>query len=94
MKYEISYLPLAKKDLTDIVLYISDILKSPKAALDLLNSLEESILRLEQFPFSCKVYQPLFTLENEYRLLPVKNYQFSILIKKTRLKYIGSFMLK
>ena len=69
--YEIRYLPLARKDLTDIVTYIADHLK---AAMDLLDALDESISRLEQFPYSYKVYQPVKVLEGEYRILPVKNY--------------------
>lgn len=80
--YEIRYLPLARKDLIDITIYISDHLKAPKAAMDLLNALDESISRLEQFPYSCKVYQPIRELENEYRLLPVKNYAVFYVVKE------------
>lgn len=80
--YEIRYLPLAMKDLTDITAYIADHLKAPKAALNLLNALDESISRLEQFPYSCKVYQPIKELENEYRLLPVKNYAVFYVVKE------------
>lgn len=72
--YEISYLPLARKDLMDIATYIADQLNAPKAAMDLLNTLDKSISRLKQFPFSCKVYQPIKDLQSEYRLLPVNNY--------------------
>ena len=82
MKYEIRYLPLASKDLYNIVSYIADELKAPKAAMDLLNALDESISRLEQFPYSCKVYQPIKELENEYRLLPVKNYAVFYVVKE------------
>ncbi|MGB4503938.1 MAG: type II toxin-antitoxin system RelE/ParE family toxin [Syntrophaceticus sp.] len=56
---EVKYLHLARKDLTDITTYIADHLKAPKAAVDLLNELDKSISRLEQFPYSCKVYQPI-----------------------------------
>lgn len=80
--YEIRYLPLAMKDLTDITTYIADHLKAPKAAMDLLNDLDKSISRLEQFPYSCKVYQPIRELENEYRLLPVKNYAVFYVVKE------------
>lgn len=80
--YEIRYLPLARKDLSDITAYIAEHLKAPKAALDLLNALDESISRLEQFPYSCKVYQPIKELENEYRLLPVKNYAVFYVVKE------------
>lgn len=55
--YEIKYLPLtSRKDLADITNYIADHLKEPKAALDLLDCLDESISRLGQFPYSCKMY--------------------------------------
>lgn len=80
--YEIKYLPLAKKDLTDITTYIAEHLKAPKAAVDLLNELDKSISRLKQYPYSCKVYQPIKGLENEYRLLPVKNYAVFYVVKE------------
>lgn len=72
--FKLKYLPTALRDLRDITDYIADTLKAPEAALDLLNALDDSISRLEQFPYSCRVYQPVKDLENEYRLLLVKNY--------------------
>src|SRR5690625_1411172 len=72
--YRLKYLPLALNDLRDITDYIADTLKAPKAAVDLLDVLEESISRLKQFPYSCKIYQPVSDKENEHRILPNKNY--------------------
>ena len=80
--YEIRYLPLARKDLADIATYIADHLKASKAAMDLLNDLDKSISGLKQFPYSCKVYQTIKVLENEYRLLPVKNYAVFYVVKE------------
>lgn len=80
--YKLKYLPLALNDLRHIADYIADTLKAPKAAMDLLDALDESISRLEQFPYSCKVYQPIKELENEYRLLPVKNYAVFYVVKE------------
>ncbi len=71
---KIKYLPLALKDLRDITDYITDTLKAQKAATDLVDVLDNSISRLQQFLYSCKVYQPIQSLEAEYRMLPVKNY--------------------
>ncbi len=79
--YEIIYLPIAKKDLIDIVAYITEHLKAPKAAMDLLKSLDKSISRLEEFPYSCKVYKSTEPLESEYRLLPIKNYAVFYVVK-------------
>lgn len=72
--YRLSYLPVANRDIADAVNYIAETLAAPKAALDLLNALDESISRLTDFPYSCRVYQPVKPLEGEYRLLPVKSY--------------------
>jgi toxin ParE1/3/4 len=72
----------ARKDLTDIITYIADHLKAPKAAMDSLNELDKSISRLEQYPYSCKVYQPIKGSEHEYRLLPVKNYAVFYVVKE------------
>ncbi len=47
--YNIVYLPIARQDIIEIITYISDFLKSPQAALDLLDCLERSILRLQDF---------------------------------------------
>ena len=71
---KIRYLPIAQKDLQDIILYFLDNLKSQKAAMDFIETLDKSILRLKQYPYSCKLYQPQVPLEFEYRFLPVKNY--------------------
>lgn len=72
--HKIKFLSLAVKDLKDITDYITDTLKAPKAAMDLVDALDHSISRLQQFPYSSKVYQPVKSLETEYRMLPVKNY--------------------
>lgn len=72
--YEIVYLLIAKQDITDIILYISDQLNAPKAAMDLLDAFDHSISLLSEFPYAHKIYRPLRALEEEYRMLPVKNY--------------------
>lgn len=50
--------------------------------MDLLDTLDKSILRIQQFPFSCKLYQPAKELETEYRLLPIKNYAVFYVVKE------------
>ncbi|MEZ0537046.1 type II toxin-antitoxin system RelE/ParE family toxin [Caldicellulosiruptoraceae bacterium PP1] len=82
MKYEIRFLPLASEDLSNIVYHIADELKEPKAAMDLINALDTSISRLAQFPYSCRIYQPEKPLENEYRILPVRNYLVFYVVKE------------
>lgn len=72
--HKLKYLPLALEDLRDIIEYIVNTLKAPKAAMDLVDALDDSISRIEKFPYSCRVYQPAEPLETEYRMLSVKNY--------------------
>jgi len=74
MLYKIDYLPIAKRDITDISGYISDELSAPKAAMDLLDAFDKAIDGLRDFPYAYRVYQPVESLENEYRRIPVKNY--------------------
>lgn len=63
--YEIRYLPLARKDLADIISYIAEDLKAPKAAMDLLDSLDKSISGFGQFLYSYEVYQPIKALSDD-----------------------------
>ncbi len=80
--YEIVYLPIAKQDITDIILYISDQLNAPKAAMDLLNAFDHSISLLSEFPYAHKIYRPLRALEEEYHMLPVKNYAVFYIVRE------------
>ncbi|MDE4542457.1 type II toxin-antitoxin system RelE/ParE family toxin [Thermoanaerobacterium sp. R66] len=80
--HDIRYLPLASRDLSNIVSYVADELKELNAAMDLINELDTSISRLAQFPYSCRVYQPEKSLKNEYRILPVKNYLVFYVVKE------------
>ncbi len=72
--HKLKYLPLAVTDLDGIISYIADTLKAPQAAMDLLDTFDNSISRLQQFPYSCKIYQAEEPIETEYRMLSVKNY--------------------
>ena len=72
--YKLEYLPLALQDLHEITSYITDILKAPQAAMNLLNTLDKRISGLKDFPYSCKIYNTENSLKSEYRMLTVKNY--------------------
>ena len=47
---KIVYLPIARQDIEDIIHYIAYTLCAPKAALDLLDSLECAIIKTLDFP--------------------------------------------
>lgn len=71
---KLQYLSLAQRDLLEIVDYIADTLEAPKAADELLDELGNAFERLRAHPYSCRVYQPLKSVDLEYRLLVVKHY--------------------
>lgn len=80
--YEIIYLPIARQDITDMILYISVQLNAPKAAMDLLDALEHSISLLGEFPYAHRIYRPIKPLEEDYRMLPVKNYAVFYVVRE------------
>lgn len=80
--YDVAYLPIARQDIAAIVLYISDQLKAPQAAMDLLDAFEHAILLLREFPYARSVYRPIKPLDEEYRLLPVKNYGIFYIVRE------------
>ena len=80
--YEITYLPIAKQDITEIIMYISNQLKAPKAAIELLDAFDLSIMLLQEFPYTHKIYRLTKPLEEEYRLLPIKNYAVFYVVRE------------
>jgi len=80
--YEIIYLPIARQDITEIVLYISGQLKAPQAAVQLLDAFDHSISLLAEFPYAHRLFHPIRPLEEEYRMLPVKNYAVFYVVRE------------
>jgi len=72
--YRLTFLPIAKQDMTDIVSYISNELSSPVAAAALADEMIEAAERLCDFPYINIVHQTTKPLKQEYRKLLVKNY--------------------
>ena len=72
--YKLEYLPVARKDMIEIVRYISLELQNPEAAdrlaVELVNA-AESVLK---FPYATPAYQPIRPLKYEYRKMLVQNY--------------------
>ncbi len=72
--YRIEFLPISKKDIDDIIYYISNHLKNDMAAKKLRDLFMSSFDHILEFPYSCSVYQPNGILKNEYRSYRVKNF--------------------
>ena len=78
--YQIKYLPIARKDLQEIVDYIAFDLEVPEIAINMMNILETNILSLQENPFRGSIYKSSRQRNDQYRKLFVKNYAIFYLI--------------
>lgn len=72
--YSVEYLPVARKDMLDIIYYISRKLSNPAAAERLAVALIEKGESLREMPYINPVYTPIKPLNKEYRKAKVNNY--------------------
>lgn len=73
-KYEVKMLPKAYRDIDQIYEYILLEIKSPKAALNLVNSFEEAVLSLEKLPCRGAERKIGVYANRGYRQLFIKNF--------------------
>jgi addiction module RelE/StbE family toxin len=78
-KFRIEYLPIAEKDLSEIIEYIT--LDSPQSALKLLEEIDESISKLEGFPFMGINPRDTRLQRLNYRILVVSSYLVFYVVK-------------
>ena len=72
--YKVVYLPTARQQLTDAVLYIAQELSNPAAAESLLDEVEKQVGSLKEMPYRFSVYPALYAMKREIRSVPVKEY--------------------
>ena len=72
--YKLEYLPLARKDMLEIVRYIGRELQNPDAAERLAVELVDAAENVLAFPYAAPVCQPIRPLKHEYRKILVQNY--------------------
>lgn len=72
--YRVEFLPVAQRDLTEIVSYIANCLQNPTAAYRLAEQIVEAADRLANYPYSNPVYRPVSPMRCEYRRVNVNNY--------------------
>lgn len=73
-KYELRYLPLFYDDVSEKIMYIKDILNNPKAANDLVDSIENAIMERLPVCESFESYHSCKDRKNLYYRIYVKNY--------------------
>ncbi len=72
--YSLKLTSKANEDLDKIYSYISKELYAEKAAKNLLEKIETSIMQLKDFPFSCNYASDEFLRKKGYRKLIIDNY--------------------
>lgn len=72
--YKLEYLPIAHKDMLEIVRYITRELKNLNGADCLAVELIKAMENVLTFPYATHVYQPIHPLKQEYRKILVRNY--------------------
>jgi addiction module RelE/StbE family toxin len=78
-KYRIEYLPIAQKDLTEIIEYIQN--DNPGAALNLLDQIDETVSKLEDLPLMGQVPKDRRLEYLGYRMLIIGNYLIFYVVK-------------
>lgn len=73
-EYQLSYLPLFQKDLTDAVHYIADELKNPSAANRFVDDIEKAILKRLLNPLSFQAVPSNRIRKYPYYRIHVKNF--------------------
>ena len=71
--YRAVYLPTARQQLGDAVLYIAVDLCAPDAAMKLVDEVDEAVRRLEEMPYRFPIYHTLYAVKREIRFFPLKN---------------------
>lgn len=58
---------------------------APDAAADLADEVDQAVHRLQEMPYRCPIYHPLYATKHEVRFFPLKNYHvFYVVHEETR----------
>ena len=79
--YHYEFSLLAEKDLDEIFEYISLDLSAPKAALDLIDTIQSAVENVCIFPFSRPLLKDKVLRGKGYRLLVVKNFNLFYVVE-------------
>ena len=72
--YELDFLPIARRDMTEIVRYISHQPQNPSAAEQLADEMIEAVEAARSFPYAAPPYFPIRPLKHDYRKLLFQSY--------------------
>ena len=78
--YKVVYLPTARRQLEEAVLYIAEELCAPDAAAALLDAVDEAAKSLTEMPYRYAIYPTLYAVKREVRFIPVKSYNIHYVV--------------
>lgn len=84
MNWEVEFTDQARRDLRDILDYITYELQEPQVAVKLVRQITKEIISLEQMPMRYRLYDEEPWKNQGLRCFPVKNYQLSYLLLPRR----------
>jgi toxin ParE1/3/4 len=80
--YKLVLLPIAGRDLQEIIKYIEEELYSPLAALNFVRLFRKKVKIALTYPYAFPVRLMPGLVEQEYRILPLKNYLLFYIIRE------------
>ena len=78
--YKVVYLPTARRQLEEAVMYIAVELCAPEAAMALADEVDEAAQKLKEMPYRFPIYHTLYAMKREIRFFTVKNYNIHYVI--------------
>lgn len=80
--YKIVYLPTARRQLEEAVVYIAEELCAPDVAASLLDAIDEAVNSLTEMPYRYAIYPTLYAVKREVRFVPIKNYNIHYVVNE------------
>ena len=80
--YKVVYLPTARRQLEEAVMYIAVELCAPNAAMELADEVDEAVQKLKEMPYRFPIYHTLYAMKREVRFFPVKNYNVHYVVNE------------
>lgn len=80
--YKVVYLPTARRQLEDAVMYIAVDLAAPDAAMALAEEMDSAVQKLREMPYRFPIYHTLYAMKHELRFFPVKNYNVFYVVRE------------
>lgn len=73
-EYRLEYTPIAYEDLDNIFAYIALELQEPETAFNLIERIEEAVLKLLEFPYKAQEVRDILLANKGYRMLVVDHF--------------------